>query len=272
MLTRRPDEPDSGSVTGRSVWTNVYLPIGALGAIGLGIILIPLRELTSASNLAFAFLVWTIVVGELGGRSAALTTAVVSGISLNFFLTRPYLTLQIHDREDIIAFVALGVSGLIAAAFGRRRQASTAAASEVTAGLDTISRITTLLYGEAPSADRLTAALDEVRRTFRLRAVALRDASGRTVARVDPEGVGLVVRSPQALEPDTLLAVEGTHHRVGERGLRLPGEGGRIPLQARGEPIGSLDLWEGDPAGLDVEECKALTVIARLLATQLPRD
>jgi hypothetical protein len=66
--------------------------------------------------------------------------------------------------------------------------------------------------------------------------------------------------------------VEATHHRVGERGLRLPGEGGRIPLRRRGERIGSLDLWEGDPAGLDVEECKALTVIARLVAAQLPRD
>jgi Domain of unknown function (DUF4118) len=271
MPTRLPDALEPDSAVMRSEWTNVYLPIGALGAIALGIVLIPLRELTSASNMAFAFLVWTMVVGELGGRTAALTTAIVSGISLNFFLTRPYLTLQIHDRNDIIAFVALCVSGFIAAAFGRRRQASTAVATEVTAGLDTIGRITKLLSGEARIEDRLRAVLDDVRGTFRLRAVALRDPRGRTVAMIDPEGVGLVARSPHELEPDTLLAVEGTHHRVGEHGLRLPGEGGRILLRRRGEYLGSLDLWEGDPAGLDVEECKALTVIARLIATELPR-
>jgi hypothetical protein len=181
------------------------------------------------------------------------------------------LTLQIHGREDIIAFVALTVSGLIAAAFGRRRQASTAAVSDVTAGLDTISRLTKLLHGQSRIEDRLTGALEDVRRTFRLGAVVLRDAKGRTVAMVDPEGVEPALGAPRELEPDTLLAVDDSHHRFGERGFRLPAEGGRLPLSRRGERIGSLDLLEGDPAGLDLEECKALSVIARLIAAELPR-
>jgi hypothetical protein len=42
-------------------------------------------------------------------------------------------------------------------------------------------------------------------------------------------------------------------------------------LSRRGERVGSLDLWEGDEGGLDLEECKALAVIARLLAAELPR-
>jgi hypothetical protein len=48
---------------------------GALGAMVLGIALIPLRSLTSASNLAFVFPVFTIVVAELGGRPAGLLVA-----------------------------------------------------------------------------------------------------------------------------------------------------------------------------------------------------
>jgi K+-sensing histidine kinase KdpD len=267
----RPDENGTPPALMKSAWTNVYVAIGSLGAIALGIVLIPLRKLTSASNLAFAFLVWTIVVGELGGRAAALTTAVVSGISLNFFLTRPYLTLQIHGRDDIIAFVALTVCGLVAAAFGRRRQASTAVVGEVTAGLDTISRLTKLLHGQTRIDDRLRGALEDVRRTFRLGAVVLRDARGRTVAMVDPQGVEPALGAPRELEPDTLLAVDESHHRLGEHGLRLPAPGGRLPLSRRGERVGSLDLWEGDEGGLDLEECKALAVIARLLAAELPR-
>jgi len=81
-----------------------WIAIGALGSMALGVGLIPLRTARSASNLAFAFLALTIVVAELGGRAAALATAVVSALSLNFFLTEPYLTLTIH-RSEHRAFV-----------------------------------------------------------------------------------------------------------------------------------------------------------------------
>jgi K+-sensing histidine kinase KdpD len=55
-----------------------------------GMLLTTVRDLTTASNLAFVFLLWTIVVAELGGRGAALATAVISALSLNVFLTKPY--------------------------------------------------------------------------------------------------------------------------------------------------------------------------------------
>src|SRR5215470_16923721 len=100
----------------------VWAITGAFGSMALGISLIPLRAVTSASNLAFVFLVFTIVVAELGGRAAGLVTALVSAISLNFFLTEPYLRLTISKPDDVVAFFALAVCGLVAAAFGRRRE------------------------------------------------------------------------------------------------------------------------------------------------------
>src|SRR6266436_10389623 len=95
---------------------------GALGSMALGVALIPLRSVVAASNLAFVFLAFTIVVAELGGRGPALVTALVSAMSLNFFLTEPYLTLAISKPDDVVAFVALAACGLIAAAFGSRRE------------------------------------------------------------------------------------------------------------------------------------------------------
>jgi hypothetical protein len=62
----------------------VWVPLGIFGSIALGVLLIPFRTLTPAANLAF--MVLTIVVAEGGGRLPALTTAVVSAMSLNFFL------------------------------------------------------------------------------------------------------------------------------------------------------------------------------------------
>jgi K+-sensing histidine kinase KdpD len=99
----------------------LWIVAGALGGLALGFILIPLRSLTSASNLAFVFMAFTIVVAELGGRSAALVTAVVSAFTLNFFLTEPYMSLQINSVAETRALtIAASILGLELA---RRQQA-----------------------------------------------------------------------------------------------------------------------------------------------------
>jgi two-component system, OmpR family, sensor histidine kinase KdpD len=87
----------------------------------------------------------TSVVAELGGRAPALVTAVVSATSLNSFLTEPYLTLTINDRDDIIAFVALAVTGLIAAAFGRRRARTVEAARRSREDVDALAIAASIL-------------------------------------------------------------------------------------------------------------------------------
>src|SRR5882724_2087650 len=120
--------------------TQVWAPLAALGAMAIGIALIPLREATSASNLAFVFMAFTIVMAELGGALPALVAALVSAMSLNFFLTEPYLTLAISKTDDLIAFLALAGCGLIAAAFGRRRERLSEVAGRADQELATLSR------------------------------------------------------------------------------------------------------------------------------------
>ena len=138
----------------------VWIVTGAVGAMVLGIVLIPLRTLTAAANLAFVFVAFTIIVAELGGRQAALVTAVVSAMSLNFFLTEPYLTLTISKSDDVIAFLALTACGLIAAAFGTRRVRW----SEV-----------------AGRAGKELAVLSGLKGSFGLGALVLRDPSARVL-------------------------------------------------------------------------------------------
>ena len=106
-----------------------WIPAGILGAIAIGVLLVPLRTLTTASNLAFVFIAYTVIVAEFGGRTAALVSAVVSAMSLNFFLTEPYLTLTMSKTDDVVAFFAMAICGLIAAAFGTHRERSSRAAS-----------------------------------------------------------------------------------------------------------------------------------------------
>jgi K+-sensing histidine kinase KdpD len=99
-----------------------YLGAGPLVAVLLGVALVPIRELTTASNFTYLFLALIIVVAEFGGRRAAIASAVASTLSLDFFLTQPYLRLEIQGKHDIIAFFGLAGCGLLAAALASPRR------------------------------------------------------------------------------------------------------------------------------------------------------
>jgi hypothetical protein len=241
----------------------VWFVIGVGGAVALGGALVPLRTLTTASNLAFVFLVLTIVVAEMGGRGPALATAVVSAISLNFFLTEPYLTLEIEKQGDVAAFVALTVCGLIAAAFGKRRVRTAEQVTRTRGDLEVLGRTATSLAARAPVED----VLEGLRRFFGLGGLVLRRADERLVAAAPPGHAALPPPRTQ-LEPVTLAAPGVGAHRLGRTGFRFPEGGGRLPLQGP-EPL-VLDIWEGNTEGLTLDERRALAVAAFMIALAGP--
>jgi hypothetical protein len=237
-----------------------WIVTGALGSMVLGIVLIPLRSTVTASNLAFAFIAFTIIVAELGGRGPALATALVSAMSLNFFLTEPYLTLAISKTDDVIAFFALAVCGLIAAAFGQRRERLSEAAGRADRELGILSRVAERVRTGRPLEDQL----QDLRAEFDLGGLVLRDASGAVLAAAPPEA-GSRPAPRLALDANTLFAAADESPRIGSRGLRLPESGGRLTLQT---PRGSVsfDLWEGNDQGFGRDEGRTLAIAASILA------
>src|SRR5262245_35315541 len=218
--------------------TAVYVSGGALAAIVLGMALTPLREATTACSLAFAFVALVVVVAELGGRTAAVVTALASALSLDFFLTEPYLTLSIAKREDVIAFFGLALCGLVAAAFGSRREAEAEAGKRTREHLDLVREALRQLEGPAPRLDRLLGE-----------AAVLRDASGRVLAACPPEAT----------------ARPRPHARLdAERLSELTPDGGRLDLGG-GTASASLDLWN-DGRGLAAWQTRALSDLARVFA------
>jgi hypothetical protein len=243
----------------------VWMVAGGLGSMALAVLLIPLRTLTPASNLAFVFLAFTIVVAELGGRSAALVTALVSGMSLNFFLTEPYLNLTIEKRDDVIAFFALLGCGLIAASFGKRRAGLSEAASRAGTELDVLKTLVDHLRARAP----LDEILGHLRTSFGLGALVLRDADDRILGAA-PVG-GSPASIPEArLTAETLFPSDEGRLRFGAKGLRLPDGGGRVVL-GTGRDVVSLDLWEGDVEGFGLDESRTLAIAAAILGLHLSR-
>ncbi len=243
----------------------VWMVAGGFASIILAVLLIPLRTLTSASNLAFVFLAFTIVVAELGGRSAALVTALVSGMSLNFFLTEPYLSLTIEKRDDVIAFFALLACGLIAAWFGKRRARVSEVASRGQTELDVLKKVLDHVTAGVPPDE----ILGDLQTSFRLGALVLRDADGRILGAA-PVGAPPPVTPTMQLTPETLFPSDAGRLRYGARGLRLPDGGGRLVLGAGRDAV-SLELWEGDPHGFALDESRTLAIAASILGLHLSR-
>src|SRR5262245_22839463 len=235
----------------------VWLPLGALGAVALGVALIPLRTVASASNLAFVFLAFTILVAELGGRVPALATALMAAISLDFFLTEPYLSLSMDKADDVVAFVALAVCGLIAAAFGTRRERLSEAAARAARELDVLRRLVRQVQTGAEPGELLAG----LQQAFGFRAMALRGDGGRLLASVGmlPSG-----DAPVVLSLDSFLPVRDTPLRFGARGLRVPSVGGRVALQTEQGAV-SLDVWEGGEQWFDLDEWRAFSIAVSVL-------
>jgi hypothetical protein len=199
----------------------------------------------------------------MGGRAAGLTAALVSAMSLNFFLTRPYLSLTIERTDDAVAFLALAVCGLIAAAFGRRRVRTAEIATRTRADLRVLGRTAEQLAAGASSAE----LLEDLRRSFGLGGVVLRHADERLVAAAPPDAASRAAPRPE-LDPRTLISEETGHeavvHRLGRAGFRFPEHGGRLRLPGP-EPL-FLDVWEGSLDGLSLDERAALAVAALMIA------
>lgn len=241
----------------------IWMVMGALGSLTLGALLVPLRTQVAASNLAFVFIAFTIVVAELGGRGAALLTALVAAMSLNFFLTEPYLTLAISKTDDVIAFVGLAACGLIAAAFGRRLERLSDVAGRADQEMTTLARFAE----RARSGRGLDGLLQDLRAGFDLGGLVLRDESGRVLAAV-PAEAGARPAPRMALDGATLFAVADASPRMGAVGLRLPEDGGRLMLQTARGPV-SLDVWEGNDRGFGLDESRTLAVAASILGLRM---
>ncbi len=242
-----------------------YLGAGPLLAVLLGFALVPLRETVGASNLSFAFVVLTVVISAFGGRAAGVATALVSALSMDFFLTRPYLQLQIASTHDIIAFAGLTITGLVAASLGSPDRI--AALRELRGHVQLLHVALRELEGGGPSDAELGRVLDRARDVLPVSALAVRDLHDRVIA-VAPPRYGLEPIPAEVVEADTLLP---RGFRAPPRPPPLPGRGARFAIVTRNRQVGWLDLW-GDATPASAASRRTLSDLARLMGVILARD
>jgi K+-sensing histidine kinase KdpD len=244
-----------------------FLSVGPIAAILLGMALVPLRSFTSASNFTFVFIVLTILIAEYGGGRAAVATALSSALSLDFFLTQPYLRLTIADKHDIIAFGGLALCGLLAAGFSSARANRAAELRSAHEQLDLLHSAIVGLESAETVESRLGKLLDAARVSCPLAAAAIRDERNSILAAFQ-QGKEAMRVPVQVLSPQTLLPRGAGADDLAPENIPFPKEGARVPLVVQKGQVGWLDLW-GNGAPASAESRRTLSDVTFLLALLL---
>lgn len=225
------------------------LGVAALGPLIVASLLVTVRDHIAGSNAALVFVVVVVLAAALGGRWAGFTAAVVSAMSYDFFLTRPYGSLKIDQGEDIVATVLLLAVGLIVgevvvwAHRGHRRS------KRGQAEIARLHRVAEQVAAGGTARDVLETVQSELTELLSLRSCEFEQPPfGMPLPRLERNG-----------------AIDIAQRRILRGEFALPTEGIEIPVLGRGRQLGRLVL-EPDPAvGVSIEE----RVVAIAISDQL---
>jgi K+-sensing histidine kinase KdpD len=218
-------------------------------------ILVVWRGTLSLGSILLLYLLAVIVVAAVGGRLPAVLAAVASFLLANWFLTPPYHTLRVGERDSIIELsvfvvVALIVSVTVEVAARRR---ATAARSQVEA--EVLSRFTAEPLSEAS----LPEVLERIRAVFGMTAVALLRRRG------DREEVAALV-GPDITDAPAVSLSLGEGLRLVAAGPQLFGEDRRV-LVSLAET--AARAWEGRQLTEQAARARELAEIDRVRSALL---
>lgn len=118
-----------------------YALAGSVIAIGLGGLLVTVRDVIGNTNVALILVVVIVAAAALGGRLAGVVTAGAACLTFNFFHSEPLYTLRVHSSDDIWTISLLFVIGLVVgqlAVFARHNQVNAVIDRAGTAHLEEI--------------------------------------------------------------------------------------------------------------------------------------
>jgi hypothetical protein len=245
MTIRRHPEPSSSGID---------VAIGGLAPIAVGAALVAVRGHVASANVALALGIIVVAAGALGGRAAGTASALTAAASYDFFHTKPYLSLLIHDADDVEMTVLLLVLGLISGQLAWQARVTARQRDGGRGGLDQIRRLADHVAQGHESAEVIAAARDELAAIFDLVDVQFEAAPFHDrldLAQLERNGV--VAHRRYRMRPG------------GELELELPAEAIALPVLARGQIVGRFILDFHPGAGATLEE----RIVAVALADQV---
>src|SRR5438128_5378749 len=89
------------------------IAIGVLGSIGFAAVMVGVRGEIANADVALLLMVFVLAGAVIGGRTAGVLSAAAAAMAFDFFHTRPYGTLKIANRDDVMTTAILLAVGLV---------------------------------------------------------------------------------------------------------------------------------------------------------------
>ena len=218
--------------------------------------LVGVRDTLGTTNIALILVALVVAAAAFGGRVAGVTAALVAAISFNFFHTRPYLTLRVTDREDIITVALLLILGLAVGELALLRQRTRREGVAQAAGAHRLEDVVAMLASDAAVDDTWTAVRDGIVRGAR---ACARPASSlapvRPTCRCSPGPVG-----------------SSRPCRTGPRTASSSPRRASIPVVAGNGVLGHIAIEATPGRGVSLDERRIAVALADLLAVAIERS
>ena len=83
--------------------SRIFAAGGAIVAVGVAGLLVPIRDALGAPNVALVLAIVVVGTAMLGGSVAGVVTSLGAALSFDYFHTQPYFDLRIDKRDDVVA-------------------------------------------------------------------------------------------------------------------------------------------------------------------------
>jgi Domain of unknown function (DUF4118) len=232
----------------------IDIALGGMAPIMVAAAMVAVRGHIANTNVALILAVVVVAAGANGGRVAGAIAGLTAAASFDFFHTRPYLSLLIHDGDDVEMTVLLLVLGLVAGRLAWKAGVAARQRDGGRGGLDQIRRLADQVARGEESVDVITTARTELIELFHLVDCQFEPAPFHDrfdLANLERNGV--VAHRRYRLQPGGDLEVE------------LPAEGIALPVLSRGQIVGRFILDFGPGSGATLEQ----RIVAIALADQV---
>jgi hypothetical protein len=233
----------------REASTFVGLAVAVFGPITVSALFVPFRDDLASANLALILVLVVVIAAILGGRRAGALAAIMATLSFDFFLVKPYLSMQIESADDIETALILLVVGLLVGEVASRGRRSRREQEQAVAAIARLHRVADLAARGAAIDDVVAAVTTELRGLLSLDDCWL---EWRPFVYVMPR-----------LERGG--AISQAEHRWFEGGVVISEDGVELPVLDHGNEIARLVLI-GNP---DVAATLEQRVVAVALGDQL---
>jgi K+-sensing histidine kinase KdpD len=237
-----------------SLRNEIDIALGGIAPIFVAAGLVAVRGEVKNTNVALALAVVVVAAGAAGGRVAGMVSGVTAAAAFDFFHTQPYLSLLIHDADDVEMTILLLVLGLVAGRLGWKARTATRQRDGGRGGLEKIRLLADKVARGADSTDVVALARTELIDMFQL--VDCQFEAAPFSDRFDLPALernGVVAHRRYRMDP------------AGELQVELPAEGIALPVLSRGQIVGRFILDFGPGAGATLEQ----RIVAIALADQV---